>query len=507
MMVKNIGPSSSSTPSSNDSNGSSSPAPATPPTTPSKIPPAAPTRTSTRIPRTCIDHLIPEFPDDTLPPYAVVKAAHLKARLAIVKGRLAQVVPSASTPPTPAAPAAPVTPASLKSPPVDLKEITALEPFDKSIIFESQIVTADLEALITKEGFNQVYMAAWYNGSKHSIFDITQHKNDSTTMLQQFWLDLIGNNSGKIVYFHNWAGYDAILSMTSLLNLPGFTFEPIINHGEILSLSVYNNKNNKKILALTIKDSIRVLPGALAKLAKDYQVEQQKDHFPHYFNPLELGSDLTYIGPIPPYSYFEPKRTSPSDYAAMQEEFSTKPWSFLEVSKQYILGDCISLYQILITFFESLRGQFSIIPLRSLSAPSLAFKIWRTQQLPLLHKEGNLKVYDLSRRLDSELRKAYLGGIVDVYRPHLIGTGYYYDVNSLYPTAMCEPLPVGLPTPINLSINEFLKGDFFGFIEATVQAPPHNTPAGYIGLLAIRHEGRLICPNLIIKDGLKGIAK
>jgi hypothetical protein len=80
---------------------------------------------------------------------------------------------------------------------------------------------------------------------------------------------------------------------------------------------------------------------------------------------------------------------------------------------------------------------------------------------------------------------------VDVYNPHLIGEGYYYDVNSLYPTAMCKPMPVGMPTPVNLSVIQFIEGDFFGFIEATVKAPPSE----YVGLLPIKLEGRLICPG------------
>jgi hypothetical protein len=36
------------------------------------------------------------------------------------------------------------------------------------------------------------------------------------------------------------------------------------------------------------------------------------------------------------------------------------------------------------------------------SAPSTAFRIWKTIQLPLLNKAG-LKVYDLSQSLDSNL--------------------------------------------------------------------------------------------------------
>jgi hypothetical protein len=53
---------------------------------------------------------------------------------------------------------------------------------------------------------------------------------------------LITNHFGKTVYFHNWAGYDSILSMQSLFNLPGYTFQPTIHHGEILALKVINNQ-------------------------------------------------------------------------------------------------------------------------------------------------------------------------------------------------------------------------------------------------------------------------
>ena len=82
---------------------------------------------------------------------------------------------------------------------------------------------------------------------------------------------------------------------------------------------------------------------------------------------------------------------------------------------------------------------------------------------------------------------------MDVYRPHLVDqTGYYYDVNSLYPTAMCRPMPVGIPTPTTLTD---LDSSFFGYLEATVKAPSPDMPGGYIGLLPIKLDGRLVCPG------------
>ncbi|RGB21644.1 DNA polymerase B 2 [Rhizophagus diaphanus] len=329
-------------------------------------------------------------------------------------------------------------------------------------------------------------MAAWYNGTKQNIFDITQWGYNNQTMLVMFWQDLINNNRGRTCYFHNFGGYDAILAMPALLNLP-FTFSPIMKDGEIISIKVYGSK---KRLLLTIKDSIRVLPGALGKLAKDWGVETQKDHFPHYFWLNSIEVTLRYCGPIPAYEYFEPKRTSSKDYEEMKKLFLNRAWHFLEVSRQYIMGDCISLFQILNKYFETLISKFPINPLRVYSAPSTAFRIWRTQQLPLLQKD-NLQVYDLSQNLDSELREGYCGGVVDVYRPHLKGVGYYYDVNSLYPTAMIKPMPVGRPKRVNLNPEQFLNGDFFGYVQATVMAPTNE----YIGLLPIKYLGKLICPG------------
>jgi hypothetical protein len=70
-----------------------------------------------------------------------------------------------------------------------------------------------------------------------------------------------------------------------------------------------------------------------------------KSHFPHYFLLDTIEATLNYVGTIPEYRFFERKRTSLTDYQEMKEEFSTKPWNFIKVSKAYILDnlvECVS---------------------------------------------------------------------------------------------------------------------------------------------------------------------
>lgn len=213
-----------------------------------------------------------------------------------------------STPPStpaspPSSPAAPSSEAVIaretQKPKTSLPEITPAEPFKGELDLD-KIVTADLESIITPEGFNQVYMAGWYNGKDSQIFDITSYGCNPEAMLQDFWLDLINHNRGSILYFHNWAGYDSILSLIPLLSLHdhGFSYTPIMQDGQLISLTVFQRIQGKNKTVLTIKDSLKMIPGALGKLAKDFQVPTKKGHFPHSFLlDGDIAKTLVYVGP------------------------------------------------------------------------------------------------------------------------------------------------------------------------------------------------------------------
>lgn len=68
--------------------------------------------------------------------------------------------------------------------------------------------------------------------------------------------------------------------------------------------------------------------------------------------------------------------------------------------------------------------------------------------------------------IEKEIRTSYFGGNVDVYLNE-INNGYYYDLNSQYPTAMLKDMPIGDPI---LSFEKDLN-KIFGFVYGEITCP------------------------------------
>jgi len=90
--------------------------------------------------------------------------------------------------------------------------------------------------------------------------------------------------------------------------------------------------------------------------------------------------------------------------------------------------------------------------------------------------------------MDAIIRLAYLGGSTDYYLKfgeHL----KHYDVNSLYPKAMCNPMPIeflGECEGANLKLE-----DLFGFAEARITSPTNML----IPILPLKIENETIHPQ------------
>jgi DNA polymerase type B, organellar and viral len=71
-------------------------------------------------------------------------------------------------------------------------------------------------------------------------------------------------------------------------------------------------------------------------------------------------------------------------------------------------------------------------------------------------------------KIEDEIRSSYFGGNVDVFINDTEDMlSYYYDMNSQYPNAMLEDMPIG--NPIFTTEKDLDK--IFGFVYGTIKAP------------------------------------
>jgi DNA polymerase type B, organellar and viral len=110
--------------------------------------------------------------------------------------------------------------------------------------------------------------------------------------------------------------------------------------------------------------------------------------------------------------------------------------------------------------------------------PGIAYDIWA---INYYDQEIGLKL--LKGPIEKEIRSGYFGGNVNVYK-HKGLKLYIYDINSQYPYALCQAMPIGNPV---FSTNSNLW-DYFGFIYAEV-IPPLNMPDQWYVLLGRDSNG------------------
>ena len=137
-----------------------------------------------------------------------------------------------------------------------------------------------------------------------------------------------------------------------------------------------------------------------------------------------------------------------------------------EETLSYLSNDLICLYQVVSKVSEVIYNKYRINLVKHLTISGLALAIYRSNYLlagfNLPHTNG---------RIEKCIRSAYYGGRTEVFIPkgeNLVS----YDYNSLYPTAMLKPMPVGTPTfSLCKDINKI-----FGFVKATITTSGGNIP-------------------------------
>lgn len=322
----------------------------------------------------------------------------------------------------------------------------------------------DLETL---PSLDKVYLLGFYDGEQYRYFESkplepSQPGSPVDAFCQWMFLDSGTKYCKRWLYAHNGGNFDVLYILKWLMRRGrefGLSFEVTPIQSSMLSVTVRRRGSASRMkngqYKWTFLDSIRLMPGSLESLAQSYGLEG---------------------------------KVRGVDYATLHED----PRRY-----EYLEQDCRLLYDVLSRFHASIitaGGEVGV------TAPSTAMASYRRtfqpQPIPSNRHFGGCDDDKCLGCLHAFVRRGYYGGRTEVFRERFHTndqTLNYYDVNSMYPAAMLEPVPCEFVTartgPVDLGR---YTADWLGFVEATVTVPKST----YVPALPYRQDKtkRLIFP-------------
>lgn len=297
-----------------------------------------------------------------------------------------------------------------------------------------------------------------------SSFYLRDYSNSDSMLEAAIESLLTSRLDGYKVYLHNFSNFDAVFLIRILSNL-GSKVRPIIRDGRIINIAVDFgvSKYSKTKYTLHFRDSYLLLPASLKDLAVNFNIGTNKGIYPYSFvnNP---DVKLNYKGPIPEFKYYD--GITIEQY---NEIYKSKYLFDLEYeTKFYCELDCIVLYKVLKVFSKQIFELFSLDINKYPTLPSLAFAIYRSNFM-----KDDFRIPLIDGSTYNDLKKAYTGGMVDVYKPTNDANTKVnsYDVNSLYPFSMKEfNIPIGTPKYFEGDIS-LIDPKAFGIFEVEIETP------------------------------------
>lgn len=345
------------------------------------------------------------------------------------------------------------------------RKVKFLKKLDKDSSFTKKFITMDLETR-TIDGKMIPYCISFFykdiDGLNRTQSHYLRDGDNPDSLLKHAINNLLSEKlDGYVVYLHNFSNFDAVFLLRILSDMgKNFKLRPVIRDGRIINLSL-DYKDNFTKYSLSFRDSYQLLPSSLKDLAKNFNIGLEKGIYPYKF-VNNNNVKLNYEGAIPDFKYFDGITLEQyNEYCKNRFLFNLK-----HETEYYCELDCFVLYNIIEVFGDKMFQMFNIDILKYSTLPSLAYAIYRSN---FMKKEFNIPLIDGSTYTD--LKKAYTGGMVDVYKPTSIGKVFSYDVNSLYPFTMKRyPMPIGTPKYFTGDIFK-INSDAFGIFEVEVVAP------------------------------------
>jgi hypothetical protein len=271
----------------------------------------------------------------------------------------------------------------------------------------------------------------------------------------RFLEDHISMIGDLTVYAHNFGKFDGLMMLDKLffgLSDVQHRFK-VTNAVEQNGSWIFVETTHANGAKLKFRDSLRLLPGPLASLTREFDVEHKK-----------LVETVDH------------------------NEVSAENWhtpAIAEPMRLYLFHDVVGLYEVLRIFQRECMNDYMLDTAQCMTAASLSKKVFQAH-----YQNPSRPLYDLSWELDRKLRSSYAGGRNECFHQGLVEEPlYYYDITSLYPDVMAHnDFPWGRCKQIDTQD----LGDHFGFVECEVRTiDPNRRP-----LHAVRANDRLCFPVL-----------
>ena len=322
----------------------------------------------------------------------------------------------------------------------------------------ARIAVYDLE---TTTDLQKVYLCGYYDGTTYRFWEskpLPPEHPDSAVAQFGSWYFEQPHTHEQWLFAHNGGNFDHVFLLKWLFTQSDLRIELIPVQSTILRMRVFNDSipwreggggksrspHWKIARHWDFLDSFRLLPGSLNTIAETF-LGQKKHDFGGDYDTLHLN---------------------PERY-------------------RYLQDDCELLYGTLQEYRKRLEG-----PIGGRLSLSIAGCAMKTFQMSHLEKA----LHSASEKADEISRAAYYGGRTERFRVEFHGNGTerlrLYDVNSMYPWAMVQPIPVKFLGIKKKPLLSTLLG-VDGFVECTVDVPPGT----HIPVLPYRQGGKLLFPT------------
>jgi hypothetical protein len=330
-------------------------------------------------------------------------------------------------------------------------------PADNHETTGKPLATVDLETINilsgTGQGVQQCVCISFYNkefGSKLFLINHELLVINPELAFRNLWEEFfkfLEDIPTLVIFVHNLGSFDGYFIYKEL-SLYVHNSETLKNS----SISCLLDKQNKFISishsGIVFKDSYRVFPVSLENLCKITNTRGKINKYNPLYNEISLFKDEVLFK------------------------------SFIDYSTQ----DAKALFDSLIKLQNIYIEKYKVDITTIFSTSTLSLKIFRTN----FQKEI---IPVLTMKEDRFIRKSYFGGATDYYKAHGEDL-YYYDVTSLYPYAMCKPLP-GNIVKFHENLSNTDLDSFFGFIKCNISIDKDILKP----MIPFKHNGKTIFPT------------